>query len=457
MKATVTRGGEFIGQLIPIWLFAIIMVGIISASASAQNLVLTGPENVTSPDFPGVQQTPRAVFYNGQTYVFWSSYAASQDYDIKYAVQGESGNWEAGSVTDGQGSYEHTPLPIVYDSQIFLFWSTDDLALTDGEVDIAYSVFDGTSWTSISDLTAEINDYDEYNPSAVIFNGQLHIFFEMFNMTSSHEEIGHMSFDGSSWSDLGQITQNSDGHNLNPRTAASNNRLMLAWESYDSILAGSSTGAIIAQYLEAGEWSLPVRLSPQDGSMNTEPVIAALDGNFLVAWSTNSTQISQGQDNDIVCRWFMGGQWSGSVEEISQGSSGTDTGPWAITIGQEIYLGWITNDTTYSTGQDTDIVLRTYDFQWSNSIEISVDSGNPDGGGMTYKTPWILETPDAICIFWEANALPTVIGQTEPTWISMASLEYESDSIDNTIYWVALIGFVCLVFTVLGIRKHRQR
>lgn len=445
-------------QIILSWLCVFIITIIFSASAMGQNLVLTGPENITSPDFSGVQQTPRAVYFNGQTYVFWSSYTAGQEYDIKYAVQGESGNWEAGSVTEGLGSYEHTPLPIVYDSQIFLFWSTDDVAMTGGTVDLAYSTFDGTSWTSISDLTAGINDNDEYNPSAVIFNDQLHIFFEMFNMTSAHEEIGHMSFDGTSWSDLDRITRDSDGHNFNPRVAASSNRLMLAWESYDSILAGSSTGAIVAQYLQAGEWSQLVRLSPQDGSMNTEPVIAALDGNFLAAWSTNSTQISQGQDNDIVCRWFIDSQWSGSVEEISQGSTGTDTGPWAITAGQEIYLGWITNDTTYSYGDDTDIVLRVYDGQWSNSIEISSDDDDqPDGGGMTYKTPWILETPDSICIFWEANALPTVIGQAEPTWISMASLGLESGTDGSTIYWVALIIFIIIGVSALGLRKFRRQ
>jgi len=436
------------------WL-TVILILLFSASAMGQNLVLTGPENVTSPDDSGAQQTPRAVYFNGQTYVFWSSYAAGQNYDIKYAAKG-FGYWEIEHITQGLGSYEHTPLPIVYDSQIFLFWSTDDVAMTGGTVDIVYSIFDGTSWTDISDLTTGINDNDEYNPSAVIFDGQLHIFFEIFNMTSAHEEIGHMSFDGSSWSTLDRITQDSDGHNFNPRAAACNSRLMLAWESFDSTLAGSSTGAIIAQYLEAGTWSHPVRLSPQDGSRNTEPVIAALDGDFLTAWSTNSTQISQGQDNDIVCRWFKSGQWAGSVEEISQGSTGTDTGPWAITAGQKIYLGWITDDATYSYGQDTDIVLRVYDGQWSNSIEISQDDdGQPDGGGMTYKTPWILETPNAICILWEANALPTVTGQAEPTWISMATIESEPDN--STIYWVALIGFVSVVFAMLGIRKYRQR
>ena len=155
------------------WLTVLIIL-LFSTSAMAQNLVLTGPEPLTTPVDHGVQQTPRAVQFDGQTFVFWSQRGQDGRYDILYASSWGN-NWELLHITQGQGQNEHTPLPIAFDGQLFLFWSTNDLALTGGEVDIAYSVFDkqSWSWSSVMDLTAEINDYDEYNPSAVVFNDSI--------------------------------------------------------------------------------------------------------------------------------------------------------------------------------------------------------------------------------------------------------------------------------------------
>ncbi len=219
------------------------LVGVIG-----QTMILSELTEVTSFSSPGQQFDQCAIRHDGLLHLFWASIsidaAWGQDSDILHATfDGEEWS-EPEILTPDDNGNDYTPYPIVFDGELYIFWQTDEFTLTGGNYsDIVYRVHDGSGWGPANDVTKGLNDNDEYNPSALVFDGQLHLFFEWFSSESITEEIGVTIFDGAAWGGMTNITEASDGLNVNPKAAALQNEIILVWETYDTSYAGSEGGS----------------------------------------------------------------------------------------------------------------------------------------------------------------------------------------------------------------------
>ena len=401
---------------------------------SGQTMLLSEPQEVTSSSVPGQQIDPASIVYEGEVYLFWASIsidaAWGQDSDIMHATfDGEE--WSEHEIlTPADTGNDYTPFPIVFGGDLYIFWQTDEFTLTGGNhSDIVYRVHDGNGWGPAIDVTKDLNDNDEYNPSAVVFDGSLYLFFEWFSTASVTEEIGISTFDGASWSAMTRITEASDGLNVNPRATTLQDEIILVWETYDTTYAGSEGGsAVVATTFDGTAWSGTIFILGAQGGLNIQPYPCSFENNVCVAWSSSSTALSTGQDHDIVIRWYSGGIWSDNVTELTPDDTGDDMAPVILVHDGTLYLAWITDDTGISAGTDTDIVLRMFDgAEWTQPVELSLDDGErPDGGGMTYKEPSLAFYDGRLQVIWETNASPNV-GDARSTSLLMIELT-QSDS-----------------------------
>ena len=437
---------------------------ILSGAAMAAEIELTEPVDVTQPGIIGQQITPVTVSYDGIPYLFWCSNSiqgtGDADFDILYSTM-ENGVWTQQTLlTETSTGNDHTPQPMVFDGQLYLFWSSDEAAYTGGtDTDIVYSMFKDNSWSQPGSLTATFNPAGDYNPFPVIFNSRLYVFFEWFSQDSGSYEIGSIAYDGNEWAVVTNITQGSNGHNFNPSAAVNGNMLVLVWESFNDDFTGPGTdSAIITRSLTTSHaWGNYSSISGTAGPNNHDPSAITYSGDTWIFWSTSSQSISTGNDYDIVARTFDEGGWNNTVHEISSGGSGDDTGPNVIVHHGELAVSWISASEEFSQGADTDIVLSEYDGKyWSTPVDISQqDHGRDDAGGFTYKFPAMIVHDGKLHIIWETNASPDFTSQSN-TWLIMAVLENPGQT-DQTIYWLALIGFVCIGVSAIGLWKFRKQ
>ncbi|MCK5397107.1 MAG: hypothetical protein KAJ33_02525 [Thermoplasmata archaeon] len=435
---------------------------ILSGAAMAAEIELTEPVDVTQPGIIGQQITPVTVSYDGIPYLFWCSNSiqgtGDADFDILYSTM-ENGVWTQQTLlTETSTGNDHTPQPMVFDGQLYLFWSSDEAAYTGGtDTDIVYSMFKDNSWSQPGSLTATFNPAGDYNPFPVIFNSRLYVFFEWFSQDSGTYEIGSIAYDGIDWATF-NITENSDDYNLNPSAAVNGDKLILVWDSHDEELkADGAYNSIISRILDDTGWSNYTSISgPADG-INTDPYAVTYYGTTWIFWSTTSESISDGGDMDIVGRTYDGIEWSNVVEEISYGGTDLDINPFATVHNGELVLSWISSSIKFSVGSDTDIVICIFDgTEWSSVIDISRDGHDrDDAGGLSFKTAALLSFEEKLFIIWETNASPDFTSQSN-TWLIMAVLENPGQT-DQTIYWLALISFVCIGVSAIGLWKFRKQ
>lgn len=433
---------------------------------SGQTMILSELTEVTSSSSPGQQFDQCAISHDGLLHLFWASIsidaAWGQDSDIIHATFDGDVWSEPEVLTPDDNGNDYTPFPIVFDGDLYIFWQTDEFTLTGGNhSDIIYRVHDGNGWGPTIDVTKDLNDNDEYNPSALVFDGSLYLFFEWFSSESITEEIGVSTFDGTSWSSMTRITEASNGLNVNPKAAALHDELVLVWETYDTAYAGNEGGsAVVATTFNGIAWSSTISILGAHSGLNTHPYPCLFENKVCVAWSSTSTSFSSGQDSDIVVRLYSGGTWSDNVTELTPDDIGDDVAPVALANEGTLYLAWVTDDTGISAGTDTDIVLRLFDgHEWTLPVEMSVDDGErPDGGGMTYKVPSLAFYDDRIQVIWETNASPH-IGAAQPTWLVMAELtqsdNYDTDN-DTILILLAGLLVVGIVAGAYVYYKHRK-
>ena len=446
-------------NLIGAWL--IVLALFFSGSALAQELVLTGPENVTQENLAGQQITPASIVYQDIPYLFWSSNSVpvtgDQDFDILYSTM-INGEWATDTLLTGTSTgYDHVPQPIIFRGDLYLFWSSDEATWTgNGITDIVFSSFDGDTWTQTVSLTSSFNGMGDYNPWPVVFNSELFVFFEWFSLDSGSYEIACMSYDGSQWSDVEEITSSSDGHNFNPTASVNANSLILAWESSSDVFTEPGIdSSIITRSLTSGTWSNYSSLSGTAGPRNQSPFSINYEGSTWVFWSSNSQAISLGNDFDIVARCFSSGSWNSTVHEISSGGSGNESAPTAVVFGDRLAVSWVTASQEFSPGTDTDIVVSLFDGQsWSTPLDISQNDDLNDAGGQTHKSPALIAHGQKLLIIWEHNA-PTDYFTVNDTWLMMAILDDTSGK-DTTIYWLALISFICIGVAAIGLKFRKN-
>lgn len=137
-----------------------------------------------------MENSPSAVVFNNELYVFYQGVGASWCYN----TSGDGSTW-GGQVKPSIGGGEASPSAVVYNDQLYLFYQGGD------DWGVYYNIFDGSSWTP----NAPIPGYPviSASPSAAVYGGELYVFYQTSNNSGG---LCYSVLNGSTWGSIAQVT-----------------------------------------------------------------------------------------------------------------------------------------------------------------------------------------------------------------------------------------------------------
>ena len=165
---------------------------------------------------------------DGNIWVVWSS-DRTGNYELFYKVY-DSSSWSDATqlTTDPQYDF-HPAIMQANDTAIWVVWDSDRNL---HDLDLYYKVFNGSSWSSDMQLTADPTA-DDYEPSIMqVIGGMVWVVFSKFiPLDDIDEDIYYKLFNGTLWSNDIRLTWD-PGADLRPSvTQASNGTIWIVWES----------------------------------------------------------------------------------------------------------------------------------------------------------------------------------------------------------------------------------
>jgi hypothetical protein len=164
---------------------------------------------------------------------------------------------------------------------------------------------------------------------------------------------------------LTPITANT-AEEMFPVSAVFKDKLYVAWQRED-FNETVKYFATLASF-DGESWSEPLFLSSPDitkkirSELNLNPRMAADDDALYVAWASNEPDWTEGMDDDIVFRFTEDGEtWSEVIEVSGYYNEGLDKLPRVVPYDERVFFIWETTDRIDSDGPDMDIVMRSWD------------------------------------------------------------------------------------------------
>ncbi len=131
-----------------------------------------------------------------------------------------------------------------------------------------------------------------------------------------------------------------------------------------------------------------------------EGMAVTFQGKVHFLFASDDPTYTTGTEHDIVLRTLDPGtgEW-GPFVEVTPNDAGQDREPQAAVLGDRMVIAWRTNDAGKAAGTDDDIVLRTYDgAAFSDIVEVS-----PDGDGSMDARLDMAVVGDHLVMVWEWN------------------------------------------------------
>ena len=420
-------------------------------------------------DSPG-EYGPKMVEYDGDLWVIWQTYdknltyesAMNEKYSDVVVRKFDGTQWDRiVDLTSEIDAYEDDiPQLITYDGKLYAIWAKGDGKATfGGESEIVYRAYDGTSWSAQARIsgpmtrgpTSCLNTYER----CVVFGDKLYVVWkttdpEVANIderTGQDEDIVYSAFDGTSWSQITEITAaGNDYTDWSVDAISYRGMLYVIWDTWDTQgFTGNRDSDVVYRAFDGRTWSSQITLSPlSDAGLMGQGLDDALprlyvydntltgESELFAIWMRGTSILNPGSDGfSIVLRRYTGGEWL-PMETISQRPSGTPVDqmfPSLIAFNETLYAIWTmgTNTTSHPEGDHNtliatygDIIIRSFDGEtWSPVLELT-----PMGNGYDNAShPSIYVYDGKVYAAWE-TPLPT--SHDTRSWeIVMRHLELE--------------------------------
>ncbi len=131
-----------------------------------------------------------------------------------------------------------------------------------------------------------------------------------------------------------------------------------------------------------------------------EGMAVAFREKVYFVFASDDPTYTSGEEHDIVLRFYdpARDEW-GPVIEVTPNDDGQDREPQAAVLGDRLVIAWRTNDPAKAEGNDDDLVLRTFDgAAFSEILTIT-----PDGEGTMDARMDVAVVGDRLCMVWEWN------------------------------------------------------
>ncbi|MCK4443407.1 MAG: hypothetical protein KAW09_02610, partial [Thermoplasmata archaeon] len=289
--------GVFFSKIPMAFLFILLGVSITNQEVEAATW---GSEQEISVDVASENQAFPSIAVEGdEVHVVWE-YGANES-DIYYR-KFDGTSWLAIQEisTDVPGEEQLKPSIAAASGKVHVVWRE-----CEWDYNIYYRQFDGTTWLPEEDLTKAKFPEHQLHPSIAVDGDSVHVVWE------NHEDIGpwgdiyYKRFNGFSWDPILEIsTDITDEGQDNPSVAAEGGTVHVVWEDWrDGDLD------IYYRCFNGTDWGPVVEISKDVGTERQgSPSIAVDNGKVHVVWG------EEGSDGDIYYRQYNGTDWEPIVE-----------------------------------------------------------------------------------------------------------------------------------------------
>lgn len=293
--------------------------------------------------------------------IYYSRYVPDQD--IHY----RKGSWDwqpeteisTDSGTEEQDCY--TPgFAIAADGDdVHIVWRDEG----DGDEDIYYRHYDGSSWQSEYEVSTDSGTEDQKIAAVAVDGDDVHIVWEDEGGSATH--IYHRHYDGSSWQTEEKVSQGGIA-NWYPAVAVDGDDVHVVWSSFRD----NTDHDIYYRHYDGSSWGTEQEISSDSGTEpQSQPSIAVNGDKVHVVWSDAGDG-----DVDIYYRYFDGSSWQTEVEISTDSGTEDQWDPSIAVDGAKIHVIWVDRG-----DGDPDIYYRCYDgSSWQTEMEVSTDSGTEE-------------------------------------------------------------------------------
>jgi hypothetical protein len=295
------------------------------------------------------------------------------------------------------------PSSIVFNGLLYVFWASNSAETPIGnDFDITYATYDGHDWCKNIVLTP--NDAgNDHTPQAIIFRGEMYLFWSSSNPNitgGTDADIVVRVFDGTAWSEPESLTSSMGSRgDYNPWPVVFNNRLYVFFEYF---WPESNSYLIGCTFLD-NDWEQMMSVTGVIQGHNLNPTAAVSGESLVLAWESYSDELAGDTRCSIISRTLDSHGWSEGFTSLSGDAGPSNADPSAASYGGAAWVFWSTDSEELSIGSDSDIVGRRFIAgSWADTtLEFAAvqDSGNDTGVSVSVHggnliLSWISGSPE---------------------------------------------------------------
>jgi hypothetical protein len=241
---------------------------------------------------------------DGKVWVAWHSDRNGNE-DIFYKFfDGSSWSGETQLTTDAQNDMNPSIMQ-AQDGRIWVVWDTDRKLLDE---DIYYRVFDGLSWSGDTPLCTEL--YPDKNPSITqTSDGLIWVVWSSIS-PAGDPELFYKTFNGSGWSTEFQLTNDQNMDDEDPAIMqAMDGKVWVAWSKKNK----AKNEDVYYKTFDGGTWSANIQLTT-DSYIDSSPTITqSMNGRIWVTWSSSR----KANNLNVYYKIFDGVYWTSDLQLTS--------------------------------------------------------------------------------------------------------------------------------------------
>jgi DNA-binding transcriptional ArsR family regulator len=306
------------------------------------------PEEEVSTDPMSTNDLAPAVAVDGDNVHFVWADTRDGDWDIYYRLF--NGNiWETDVEvsSDILAEMQWEPSIAADSGKVHIVWPDEG----DGDLDIYYRRFNGTGWEPEIELSKDIAIEGQYSPRVAAVGDEVHVSWT--DRGDGDWDIYYKHFDGTSWEPEQEISTDvgteDQGH---PSIASDGNTVHVAWVDY-----GDGDEDIHYRRFNGTGWEPLLEISSDVVDENQSvPSVATEAGGVHILWQ--NYRIGGLMDSDIFYRYFDGTEWL-PEEMISTDFGGRRRQEPSITVdGNNVWAAWVDDE-----DGDFDVYLRAKEIE----------------------------------------------------------------------------------------------
>ncbi|MHA2067505.1 MAG: TolB family protein, partial [Candidatus Thorarchaeota archaeon] len=316
------------------------------------------PEQEISSDITSESQwDPSITAEGGRAYAVWEDRGGG-DLDIYYRhFNGTAWEPEVEISSDAANEDQRKPSVAVEGGKVYVVWEDRE----DGDFDIYYRHFNGTAWEPEREVSMDVGNDHQRNPSVSIEGGEVHVAWE--HKEGLNYDINYRLYNGTDWELVLEISSDTDSEvQRYPSITADGGRVHVAWMD-------TKGGDVDIYYrsFDGANWQSEMEVSTDIGEeYQWNPSIASNGSRVHIAWHDRG-----GGDGDVYYRHFNGTTWQPRQKISTDVVQEEQRNPSISVRGREVYVVWEDPE-----DGDSDIYYRYFDgTEWQLEEEISIDGG----------------------------------------------------------------------------------